>query len=93
MNLIQQSIQRTRDKLREFSRTKAVVTRQVKDERERKAALIEQITDEVCFHTGLRVENDTDLPLIMLHVEQILLDVRRRKAEEDEPHCDPDKWA
>jgi hypothetical protein len=93
MNFIQQSIQRTREKLREFNRVKATITKQVRDDTERKNTMLEQVIDEVCFHTGLRCENPEDISAIRLHTEQVLLEARRRKAEEDEPQWNPDEWS
>jgi hypothetical protein len=89
MSLLTDTIKHTRDKLLEYQRTKAVLTRQHKDEHERKLALIEQIADEVCYHTDLRFENKEDRPAILLHVEQVLLAARRKKeAEHDHDYED-----
>jgi hypothetical protein len=93
MSFIQDSIQKTRLKLHEYNRVKAVVTKQTKEEMERKNALMEQIVDTVCAETGLRCEVPEDREMILLHVKQVLLDARRRKQEEEEPQWDPDKWA
>jgi hypothetical protein len=92
MNLIQQSIQRTREKLHELKRIKAVVTRQVKQENEQKNALIETLIDTVCAETDLRCENPEDREMILLHVSQVLTEAKRRKAEMDEPQFNPDEW-
>jgi hypothetical protein len=88
MNFIQQSIQRTREKLHELKRLKAVVARQVKDEQAQKNTLFETLVDTICAETGLRCENPEDLPFILIHVEQVLKDVKRRKAEQEEAALD-----
>ena len=92
MNLIQQSIQRTREKLHELKRLKAVVARRVKEENEQKNAALETLLDTVCAETGLRCELPDDREMILLHVSQVLTDAKRRKAEMDEPQWNPDEW-
>ena len=92
MNLIQQSIQRTREKLHELKRIKAVVARQVKEETEEKNALMETLIDTVCAETDLRCENPEDHQMILLHVSAVLQSAKRRKAEMDEPQFNPDEW-
>jgi phage gp46-like protein len=92
MNFIQQSIQRTREKLHELKRLKAVVARRVKQEQEEKNALMETLLDTVCAETDLRCENPEDREMILLHVSQVLTDAKRRKAEEDHHQWNPDEW-
>jgi phage gp46-like protein len=92
MNFIQQSIQRTREKLHELKRLKAVVARRVKQEQEEKNALMETLLDTVCAETDLRCENPEDREMILLHVSQVLTDAKRRKAEEDQHQWNPDEW-
>jgi hypothetical protein len=92
MNLIQQSIQRTREKLHELKRIKAAVARQVKQENEQKNAALETLLDTVCAETGLRCELPDDREMILLHVSQVLKDAKRRKEESEEVHFNPDEW-
>jgi hypothetical protein len=92
MNFIQQSIQRTREKLHELNRLKAVVGRRVKEENEQKNAFLENLIDTVCAETDLRCEIPEDREMILLHVSQVLTDAKRRKAEAEEPQWNPDEW-
>lgn len=93
MNLIQSVIRNTREKMMEYARVKAAVKRQMREEAEQKNALFETLLDSVCAETGLRCENPGDQQAIKVHLEAVLLAVKRRKAEEAEEHEDADYQA
>jgi hypothetical protein len=83
MSFLEQSIARTRAVIHEFRTAKAIEAKQGKQEKEEKDALLEKIIDDVCFQTGLSFAPE-NLPTIGLYVAEVLKDVKRRKAEQDE---------
>jgi len=90
MNLIEKSIQRTREKLFEFNRARAIATKQVKEAQQQKNALLEKIIDDVCFQTGLSFSPE-NLPTIGLYVSEVLKAAKRRKEEDAEATLE-NKW-
>ncbi|SRR5216684_1597595 len=87
-NTFQQSIAKTRTKIREANRLAALMFRQVKRDKERANTNIELLLDQIVFETGLEMKPE-NMPTIMAYVTQFVED-QARKKEESEPEGDVD---
>lgn len=89
MNFIQQSIQRTRLLMGAINRQRALNAKRKREDEERVNTSLELMIDEITAETGLSVADKRDWPSILMHVEQVVMDAKRRKEEaEKEPEGD-----
>jgi hypothetical protein len=82
MNFIQQSIQKTRAKLRELCRVVAITKTQIKKEHKQAETQLELLLDEIVQETGLKPTRK-NLPTLLLYVSQFVADQQKRKADGD----------
>jgi hypothetical protein len=82
LNKFQQSIAKTRAKIREANRLTAVMFRQVKERKEKGNAGLELLLDDIAAETGLAITTE-NMPTIMIYVQQFLEDQARKKQEPD----------
>ena len=78
MNIFQQSIGKTRAKIQEANRLKAVMLRQIKTDRGRGNATLELLLDDIVAETGLELKPE-NMPTIMAYVTQFIEKQQRRK--------------
>ena len=82
MNIFQRSIQRTREKLYEYGRLRALAKKRAQEEEARANVMLELFLDELQQETGIDVHDPRNAPTIALHLTQFLRD--RRPAENDD---------
>jgi hypothetical protein len=88
-NFIQQSILRTRLLVGAINKRRALNNKRAKEDAERGNTQLELMIDEISAETGLSTADKKDWPAIAMHVEQVLMDAKRRKEEsEQEPDGD-----
>jgi hypothetical protein len=80
--IVQQSIQKTRNKFAAIYRLVAVTKKQIKKERAQAETQLELLLDEIVQETGLKPTRK-NLPPIMLYVSQFVADQQKRKAAND----------
>jgi len=82
MNILQQSIARTRRALHERNRLVRVMTRQIKAEKEHSNTNLELLLDDIVAHTGLELKPE-NMPTIMTYLMRFAEEQQRRREEPD----------
>lgn len=83
MNIVQQSIAKTRRLLNERKRQIAVALKHARQNEQQRNAALELMIDSVCAETGLPF-TQKNMPTIALFVKQIIKD-QHRGPEDDDP--------
>jgi FKBP-type peptidyl-prolyl cis-trans isomerase (trigger factor) len=84
MNIFQRSIQRTREKLYEYGRLKALAKKRALEAEAKANVTLELFLDELQQETGIDVHDPKNAPIIALHLTQFLRDRKPAEVDEDD---------